>query len=143
MLRAVLDTNVIVSGVITNNGIPFEILRKWENGEFVLVVSKLILEEINKVLHYPKIKKKRHLTEKDIANVLKRLKKYSVKTPAKVKIKAIHEDPTDNHFLAAAIEAEAHCIVSGDRHLKALGSYREIAIISPRKFVEALNDKKK
>jgi len=57
MLRAVLDTNVIVSGVITNNGIPFEILRKWENGEFVLVVSKLILEEINKVLHYPKIKK--------------------------------------------------------------------------------------
>jgi len=58
MLKVVLDTNVIISGVITDHGDPSNILKKWINGEFVIIVSEPILQEIDKVLHYPKIGKK-------------------------------------------------------------------------------------
>lgn len=54
MLRVVLDTNVIISGVITNHGVPFQILKSWEKGDFALIISQPILQEIERVLHYPK-----------------------------------------------------------------------------------------
>ena len=139
MLKAVLDTNVIVSGAITDSGAPFEVLKRWRNGEFVLVMSEAILEEIDRVLHYPKIKRKRHLTEKNIRDVVERLRKYSVNTPGEISLAAVIDDPSDNKFLAAAVEAEADCIVSGDRHLKALSSYQEIRIISPGEFIQMLD----
>ena len=86
MLNAVLDTNVIVSGTITDHGAPFDVLEKWRNGEFVLVVSEPILQEVDRVLHYPKIKGKRHLTEGNIRNVLGLLRKYGIATPADISI---------------------------------------------------------
>ncbi len=87
MLKVVLDTNVIVSGIITDHGVPFDILEKWRKGEFLLVLSKPILKEIERVLNYPKIKKKRHLTKETIQNVLVVLRKYSLTTPADTKLK--------------------------------------------------------
>jgi predicted nucleic acid-binding protein len=47
-------------------------------------------------------------------------------------------DPSDDRYLECAIEGEADCIVTGDRHLLALGNYREVEILSPREFVELL-----
>lgn len=136
MLKVVLDTNVIVRATITDHGVSFNVLRKWRNGEFGLITSEPILEEVEKVLHYPKIKKKRQLTEKNIKDILERLRKYSFTTPALIKIEAVTEDPEDNKFLTAAIEGEADYIISGDRHLKGLGSYRGVKILSPAEFME-------
>jgi len=138
MLKVVLDTNVIVSGAITDHGAAFQALRKWEENEFILVVSEPILEEIERVLHYPKIKKKRHLSEERIRNILALLKKYSMSTPADIAIEAVPEDPTDNKFVIAAVEAEVDYIVSGDQHLRNLGSYCGIGIVSPDEFLRIL-----
>ena len=102
-------------------------------------MSEPILEEIERVLHYPKIKKKRHLTEGNIRNILKLLRKYSMSTPADIIIEAVPEDPADNKFVTAAAEAEADYIVSGDRHLRNLGSYHGIAIVSPDQFLQILD----
>jgi len=139
MLKVVLDTNVIISGVITDHGAPFNILRRWRNGEFVIVVSEPILQEIDKVFHYPKIMKKRRLTEQDIRDAMDRLRKYSINTPSNINLEAIPEDPADDKFIIAAIEAEADYIISGDRHLKKIGSYEGIRIFSPDEFLEILD----
>lgn len=139
MLRVVLDTNVIVSGVITDHGAPFRILQRWRGGEFVVITSKPILQEVERVLHYPKIKRKRHLTEENIRNVMELLRKYGIVTPADISIEAVSEDPADNKFVVAAAEAEADYIVSGDRHLRDLGSYQGIRILSPDEFLRVLD----
>lgn len=138
MLRVVLDTNVIVSGTIMDYGAPFQILRKWEEGDFLLIVSEPILREIERVLHYPRIKGKRHLTGKDIKGVLEVLRRYGLSTPAEIEIEAVPADPADDKFIIAAVEGEVDYIVSGDRHLRNLGSYRGIKIISPSEFVRIL-----
>ena len=49
-MRAVLDTNVIVSGVISSAGSPFEVVQAWRIGRFTLVVSPEIIEEVAGVL---------------------------------------------------------------------------------------------
>jgi hypothetical protein len=138
MLRVVLDTNVIISDTITDHGVPFQILKKWEQGHFVLIVSEPILQEVDRVFHYPHIKEKRHLTKRDISSVLQTLRRYGINTPAEIIIEAVSQDPADNKFIVAAVEGEADYIVSGDRHLRSLESYRGIKIVSPSEFVEVL-----
>ena len=136
MLKVVLDTNVIISGTIMDHGATFQILKSWERGDFFTIISEPILREVEKVLHYPRIKEKRHLTELDIEAVLNVLKTYSINTPAKMKIDAIPEDPQDDKFITAAIEGEADYIVSGDRHLRDLKDYQGIPIVSPSEFLQ-------
>jgi len=138
MLRVVLDTNIIISGVITNHGAPFQVLQRWRNNEFVLITSEPILKEVERVLNYPKIKQKRHLTEGNIRDVMELLQKYGIVTPADITIEAVPEDPADDKFIVAAVEAEADYIVSGDRHLRDIGSYHGIGIVSPDEFLRVL-----
>jgi uncharacterized protein len=59
-VRAVLDTNVLVSAAISGRGVPAEIVRRWEGGEFELVVSAEILFELSEVLRRPSFR--RYLT---------------------------------------------------------------------------------
>ena len=51
----------------------------------------------------------------------------------------IKDDEPDNRILECAVEAAAHVIVSGDRHLRALRAYRRIDIMTPREFLDALS----
>jgi len=141
MLRVVLDTNVIISGTIMDYGAPSQILKSWQKGDFVVVVSQPILQEVDRVFHYPRIKSKRHLTERDIETVLCTLQTYGLSTPAEMEIKVISEDPEDNKFIVAAVEGDADYIVSGDWHLRNLKSYRGIRIVSPSEFVRILSER--
>ena len=138
MLRAVVDTNVVISGTIQKSGHPCRIMNAWREGFFVPVTSEALIEETERVLHYPRIRKKYRLTEQQIRRVLDNLRRYALVTPDKVKIHAIKEDPDDNQVLAAAVEGEADCMVSGDPHLLHHRSHRGIEIVSPRQFVKML-----
>jgi uncharacterized protein len=55
MIRAVLDANVIVSAVLTTARIPAQVLDAWRTDRFALLVSSAILEEVARVLEYPRI----------------------------------------------------------------------------------------
>ena len=138
MLKVVLDTNIIISGTIMDHGIPYQILNIWKKGDFTVIISEPILQEIDRVFHYSHIKSKRFLTEQDIETVLQTLIKYSINVPIELKIEAILDDPEYNKFIEAAVEGNADYIVSGDRHLKSLKVYQGIKIISPSEFIEIL-----
>ena len=140
MLRAVLDTNVIVSGTIQNAGNPFTILEAWGKDVFILIVSSALIDEIKRVFYYPKIRKKYKITEKQIRGVIRNLRNYSIMTPGKLKLHVIKRDPQDNEVLIAALEGNADYIVSGDYDLKELKSYKGIRIVSPAEFVKLLED---
>ena len=135
MLRCVIDTNVIVSGIIIPQGYPYQILKMWENEKFVFVTSPEIIEEVIRVLQYPKIKKNYKLSDLDIQNVEISLGLDTMLVSGKLKVDKIKEDPEDNKFLSCALEGNAYYIVTGDRHLLKLKSYQGIQIITPKKFI--------
>ena len=138
MIRAVLDTNVFVSGLISSKGNSAKILDYWRERKFRLVTSAKIVKEFEKVISYPRILKKRNIRKAEIQSLVKNLKTFSRIVSKKQTILVIKDDPDDDKFVEAGVAGGANFIVSGDRHLLDLGEYRGIKIITPREFVKML-----
>jgi putative PIN family toxin of toxin-antitoxin system len=118
-----------------SHGPSFQILEAWRKGTFDLLISQAILDEVNRVLHYPRIKVKRKLTEERIEGVLDRLNRHGIVISPGHRVRAINEDAEDNKFIEVAIEGEADCIVTGDGHILSLGKYKGIKILPPQEFI--------
>ena len=93
MLKAVVDTNVLVSGTIRKSGHPNRIMNAWRKGLFVLVTSESLIEEAARVFRYPRICRKYGLTEDRINRILKSLTRYALIAPGQLRINVIKEDP--------------------------------------------------
>ena len=138
MLRAVLDTNVIVSGVIASQGPPSDLLTAWRNRRFDLVIGPAILREIERVLRLPRIMKAYRLVPQDISDLIELLTSGAILTPGHLTTPPMSRDPEDDQILACAIEGHADYAVTGDKDLLSLEHYREIPIISPAAFAGLL-----
>jgi len=135
-MKAVLDTNVVVSGVVKREGPPGQILRALlEEGRFTGVTSLEILAEIREVLSREKIRKYHGWTDEQIDSFVAFLYAQSVVTEGKLAVGLIAKDPRDNKFLACAREGNAEYLVTGDDHLLGLGVYVETRILSPATFL--------
>jgi len=141
MIKAVLDTNVLVSGLISSKGSPAKIIDFWEDEKFSLITSKKIMEEVVRVLSYPKIRVKYNLDKEKIKDFINGLTFFSEVCKPQEKISVINDDPEDNKFLEAAVQANAGFVVSGDKHLLGLGEYEKIRIIKPNTFLSLLKRK--
>jgi putative PIN family toxin of toxin-antitoxin system len=139
MLRAVLDTNVIVSSIISKKGALFQLRQAWMDFRFSLITSASIIEEVRRVLLKPDVKDTFHLTDDMISNVADTMMQNAIIVPGDADVRgAIPEDPSDEKILAAALKGVAHVNVSGDKHLLALGKYQNIPILIPRQFLDQL-----
>jgi putative PIN family toxin of toxin-antitoxin system len=88
-MRVVFDANVIVSAVISRRGTPGKLLKHWEEGVFDLIISPAILEEIGRVMHYPKLQQRYNLTDDFIDSFLGSLRELAVKIPATIAISSV------------------------------------------------------
>lgn len=70
--------------------------------------------------------------------LIKLLEIAGIMTPGEIELKVIDEDPTDNKFIAAAIEGEAEYVISGDEHLRKLGEFKGVKILSPGEFIKVM-----
>jgi len=138
MIRVVLDANVFVSAVLSPGGIPAKILTAWRDERFHLVMSPAILDEIHRVLRYPKIRRRHRWREERLRLFLEELTHLAILTPGELTINVIKEDPSDNRYLECAVEGDAEYVVSGDQHLLQLATYQRIKILTPREFLEVL-----
>jgi len=139
VLRVVLDTNVFVSGLLSKTGLPAKILDAWRAGQYLLIASPPIVAEIKRVLQAPRIKEKYFITDGDIEQLITLLEKEALIVPVHTDVKnAIPDDPSDEIFLACAVDAAADFIVSGDRHLLELSEYKDISIVTVHEFEEKL-----
>ena len=138
MTRAVLDANVFVSGIISAQGVPGRILDAWRADQFHLVISYAILQEIERVLQYPKIARRHQWSNDERRNFLAELTLFASLTPGDIRVQVIAECPADDRYLECALEGRADYVVSGDRHLLQLKTYQGISIISPRLFLNIL-----
>lgn len=136
MHRVVIDTNVLISGLIQKSGFPFKVVKFWEDEVIVLITSIATIEEAERVLNYPKIRKRYALTNDDISRTVSNLLKYSVLVEDPPIPNVIEQDPDDNKILATALAGKADYIISGDMHLLTLKNYRGIEIVTPKRFCE-------
>ena len=137
-LKAVLDTNVLVSSLVAEQGPPRRILDAWLEGRYTLVTSLYLIDELVHVLSYPRIAKYLCLEEEELAAILTALLSEAQVTPGQILLPGVTRDPKDDAVVACAREGEADYIVSGDQYLLVLGEYEGIRVIAPRRFVEIL-----
>jgi len=141
VLRVVLDTNVFVNSLLSTEGTPAQLLNAWREGRYVLVTSPAIIAEVVEVLESPRISKKYLIRHQDVENLVDVLKTDAVLVPGEAGVKgSVPRDPRDEMFLACAIDANADCIVSGDRHLLDLQTFRGIPILTVNEFAEKLEN---
>jgi uncharacterized protein len=139
MTRLVWDTNVFVSAILNPRGKPALILKLVLRGVVELVISREIIKEINKVLHYPKLLKllkKNKVSVEEVEGFINNIDTIAEFTKGELVLEVIKEDPTDNITLACAVEGGADFIISGDSHLLKLSNFEEIEIVAPATFLE-------
>ncbi|MDP2277875.1 MAG: putative toxin-antitoxin system toxin component, PIN family [Nitrospirota bacterium] len=138
VIRAVIDTNVFVSGVISPKGSPRKVLELAREGIFKAVTSISINHEIFEVLHRDYIYNNYGLTEEIVDDIASFLYEGTILTEDFYRIHKVRKDPDDNKFIACAIEGEADYIVSGDGHLLSLKHYKGIQIVDANSFLKIL-----
>jgi len=142
MTRIVIDTNILVSAILTPEGNPAKILKLVLEGKLNLIISPAILEETLQVFNYPKLVKlleKNKITPAEVGGFLNKMSKIAVITPGQLDVDAIPEDPSDNKIIACALEGDADFIISGDHHLTDLEIFQGIKIVSPTAFIKIIN----
>lgn len=132
-MRAVLDVNILIAALLSSLGTPAELLRRWLDGRLELIVCPALLDELERGLAYPKLRRRISADEADAFVSLLRAAATTAADPAPAARRSA--DPGDDHLLALA-EQERAFLVSGDRHLLALAG--ELPVRSAREFVDAL-----
>lgn len=135
-LRAVIDTNLFVSGLFAQDALSAQLQNLWINQEFELVTSLEIIREISRVLSYPRIKERFKPREENVRRLFQLIFRKAVISKDLYQTDRIVDDPTDNKFLACALEKKADYIVSRDPHLRNLKHFHGIQIIDATTFVE-------
>lgn len=128
-MTIVLDTNVVVAGLVTN-GLCQDVLRQCLAMD-AIVSSPQLLHELERTL-----KRKFSLTPEAREFLVRLRASVRVAEPAAL-TSPVCRDPDDDIVLATALAGDADLIVAGDDDLLVMGSFRKIRIVTPRAFLEA------
>jgi putative PIN family toxin of toxin-antitoxin system len=135
-VRAVFDPNVVVSAAISPTGTPAELIRRWRVGEFELVVSDELLDELDRVLQYPKLRQ--YVDANEAGALIAALRTDGIQHNQPADPPPVRSsDPNDDYLIALATVSGA-ALVSGDRHLLDLPG--ELPIYSPADFSNRLDE---
>ena len=137
-LRAVVDTNLFVSGLFSRDSVSAKLQDHWINLDFILVTSIDIIKEVNRVLHYPRIHERFKPKDETLKRFFRLIFRKAVITKDTYKTDRITDDPTDNKFLACALEGKADFIVSRDPHLRNIKHFQGIQIIDATTFISKI-----
>ena len=133
-MRAVLDTNVLVSAYLEPSGGPARILRNFRQHGFILVLSEAILVEFQEVMAYDRLRRVHLLSDVEISAIVANIREFASLVAPVERLSVVPDDPDDDKILEAAVAGEAAFVVSGDRHLLQLRTYRGIRIVTPAVF---------
>jgi putative PIN family toxin of toxin-antitoxin system len=141
-VRAVIDTNVVVSAVLNPDGTPGQVVRAAGRA-FVLVWSRGIVAECLEVVGRERIARRvrRAVNDEEAGAMIARLAGIAELVPDErlPLVRIVKSDPTDDLFLATALAGGARVLVSGDRrHLLPLKEYAGVRIIDAATFAREL-----
>ena len=138
MIRAVLDTNTLVSAVINvTSSVASEIYQSCKEKRFLLIISPSILAEVDNVLLRDSVMKSHKRSTQELQEIIREMIEVSSIVQGRIKIEIVR-DPDDDKIISAAIEGKADYIISRDRDLLDLKQYQGIKIITPEEFMGIL-----
>lgn len=132
-MRLVVDTNVLISALLSATSSPARLVLLWRAGRFDLLTAAEQLDEIVRVTRYPKIRER--LTPAVAGRLVNDLRALAI-TLGNLPLVDSSPDPDDNYLLAIAMAGSADFLVTGDkRDLLGLGTHAGTRIISARDFL--------
>lgn len=134
-MRITVDTNVLVSATFWN-GNSHKIIEGIEQKQFVLVLSKNILQEYSEVLEYDEIREKIRDKNLDMKYTLHKIISLATIVEPTAILHIIQDDPDDNKVLECALEGSVDYIVTQDNHLLKLKNFQGIIIMTPEDFLK-------
>lgn len=137
-LRVVLDTNVVLSALVFRSPSANCLRQAWQSGEFRSLASAATVQELLRVLAYPKFRLTAGEQQELLADYLPCTSAVRIPRPPP-KVPACR-DPNDRPFLELAVAGHAHLLVSGDRDLLALAGLAPFEIVPPADFLRRLSD---
>jgi putative PIN family toxin of toxin-antitoxin system len=135
LIRVLLDTNLIVSGLLTIDGPPARLLLAWGVGAFEVIMSPRLLAELEGVLARPKIR--RRIGEADAASFVEWMHRTAIWVDDPIPSRGLAPDPGDDFVVGVARAGSCAAIVSGDKGLQGIGNR---PVVTPRIFLDALSD---
>jgi putative PIN family toxin of toxin-antitoxin system len=130
-LRAVLDTNVVISALLMPFSIPRRALDRAMR-EGCLLISAATTAELNEVIHRPRFD--RYFSDEERTEFLTTLV-HEAELMNVVDVVTDCRDPRDNKFLELAVSGRAMHIVTGDSDLLVLHPFRGMKVVSPNAFL--------
>ncbi len=132
MKRIVVDTNILISALLFG-GLPQSFLESAQDGKFIMLTSLDLLDELDETLARAKFK----LPLDGIQAIRNKIEVYAEMISVNLRLQAVIADPDDDRVLECAVAGRADYIVTGDRHLLDLGSYKAI----PIRTIRQVNDR--
>ena len=130
----VLDTNILVSAWFWE-GNESRIVELAERGIVLGYSSPKLIDELKSALIYPKF----DLSQEEITSAVSYYGMVLRIVEPRIVVNAIREDAADNEVLACALSVKAYAIVTGDRHLLALSTYKGVKISTSREFLRFMD----
>ena len=134
-MRLVLDTNIVASGLLWD-GTPARLIDAAQAGAVEIYTSRILLAELIRILKRAKFANAIASSGVGLEGLVLGYAELAVLVDPLPIPPTILADPDDDHVLACALAAQAELIVSGDRHLLGMGSFRSIEIITAAQALE-------
>lgn len=133
-MRVVLDTNIVVSALLSPHGAPAQLLRLALRGELAALYDDRIVTEYREVLSRPKFGFDPEEIEA-VVGQLERTGESVLAHPLPIDL----PDPDDLPFLEVAVAGNAHVLVTGNpRHYRPSRGGHEVEIVSAAELVAAI-----
>jgi putative PIN family toxin of toxin-antitoxin system len=143
-VKAVVDSNIWISGVTATSETAANLIDEWKRGKFKVIISEQQIIEIYEVLTRPKFSLKYGITEKEIRELVQNIKDEAERVTLKGNIE-LCRDPDDDMILETAIRGKAKYLITGDKditedkRISLLLSQHGTTVISLSKFFNLIS----
>lgn len=135
MIRAVLDTNVLVSAVL-NNGHPRQIVDRFGAGRFTLLVPPHVWSEFERTVSRASVRTRLRYDAMSVTALIRNARCTISESPSP---SATATHPEDDLVLAQTLGCGASVLVTGDRALVRIQAFDGVTVLTPRDFLELLD----
>ena len=119
-MKVVLDTNIFISGIINPKSNAGKVIQEWQNNSFEIITSFELLEEIKRVLKYPKIAKITKWDNTKTEEFIEYLHFFTTVVDISKINYHFEQDPNDNHIIETYIAGKCDHLITGDKGLLSL-----------------------
>ena len=136
-MRLILDTNILLSALLSPLGAPAKLLDAWERKTFTLVTSEALIAEFRDVAGRPFFRARLRASKVELlAAGLQDFSFYCGNLPSGI----VAPDPKDSYLLAMAEASQAEFLVTGDKELLSLKRHKSTRIVTPAAMIELLKE---